>query len=584
MMVMISMLLVCGVLFAVVPSVFDSSKTNREVLTISQVCRESVQNIMATIQSNGVQAKTFRAPIDSTSVSLNDRNWHEGRYGFNQSGVQSEVGAVKRLGGARWPAQKIISWSRGDRNYKLHTPLLIQSSVNALLSIYNSANNRVCTEQKGLPIRRNNTLRELMPQSINDNYQVSASLRVRPYNLNTGDIVRCSPHLGIRPYAAQEPPTAVAHNIVDLSDYRSDRGLEAEVFVTVWELNVGNGEERKSFDCSSIERFQFERRGSLPPPPIVEFNGERLVVSIPHSDFDPGTHVVCRASHTFFSSMFRRTRSYTGPWLPCDRIRVCGRDGAKDINRREGTISQRFSIPNNCMANVEARVFDVTGNLSSVGSDIYYRGSPPGPSPPYDPRDPGENDHSENTDYQVGDLEFDTLEAARAAANNSGLPITEISVAQPAMDAQMNAADRGVKGANAGLESANASLSGAQGAYANAAAAAGGATNPSTSASSAAAGAAAASSAASSAQSAANSAAAAAASAQAAADAAHAQKEALGPQGDKMAKAAQKAADEAKKAAEEAQRLAEEAKRLAEEARRAAEEKKREEERRQDDD
>ncbi len=632
--VVVSLSILMGVLFASQSAVFSmKNKASSSILTTSKICRDTARNIINKIQSNGVQAKIFRGPIDRASVKLNDQGWHRGDLSFNPEGVQSEFGS---LFAARWPSKKIMTWSNSQKHFKMQTPLLIQSSINSLLSIHNSLGNKACLTAKGVSLNRENGLEELEPMQLDNKHIITASLKIRSFDLNSGVFKACSPKLLMRPYAMTEPPPSSGQGITDFGSFKVDRGLEVEVFVSA-KSNDPNKEDQV-FDCSVKERFQYDRQKSRPKNPIISFTGQRLEVSLPRSRFEPGTQVACRASSSIHDNHLNRahrsialagTATPIGSmgWEPCDQLKLCGRLGTVSVNRGAAKITVEYNLPPNCMAQVEAVAFDVVGNLSSSVSYSVFdpvcvgpgcvapptpcvgpgcpepppvcegRGCPPpvcvgrgcvpppprpdpctGPCTITDP-DPIVGTNGEVDDdggYRVGDLIFRSAVSADRAAAISGLDIIEINNPRGAVDSRMDFASNGLGQAVQGASAAGVSLASAGAAAAGAGAALASATG---NGSAAAAGTAAASAGASAAnaQTAANSARASANLAAAGLQNAMRNAASLGVVGEALVLQAQAAVDAAEEDALEAERLAIEARLAAEAALRAAAEKARRE-------
>lgn len=597
--ILIAVALLIGVFFIAAPSLNNMVKQNRKALATPNICRDVAQNIIHTIQSNGVQAKVFRTPVDSAAIFLNDSNWHRGRYAFNPEGVQSEVGSFDKIGGVRWPNKRSIEWQTTTEKYIVHSPLLIQGAVNGLLSVYNSPGNNVCTQPTGIPLNASTNLGALEPEDTIDNYKTTASMRIRPFNLNTGEVLGCSTPLWIRPYARTEPPASVVANIADYSNYRPDRGLEVEIFVETEKIDPDGKASTETHSCSVKERFHFDRQQENPKEPVISTTGSRLTVAMPFTDHDPGTHMICRSVHNFFSDHYADavasvgaftsggSPSSYGPWLPCDRLTVCGSSPTTTIDRDTGTIENTYSVPPNCIYTVEAKAFDVAGNLSSnISTTFYIDPQPPITSNP-------SSDPSAPKGYEVGGLQFKTQTAALKAAAISGLPIKSIEEPIVGLDAQMNAAAAGLNGTtnaakdatdSAAAASSAAAAAGAAAAAAGAAVAA--ATGPGSAASAAGSAASARSNAnsaatsAASARSAASAASAAVAAAKASLDSVKGPAASLGEIGKTAVEKAEAAVKEAEKqealaleAAIAAEKAAEAARKAAEEAERAAREK-----------
>lgn len=342
---------------------------NQVSLDSPSICREAATNVLNIIRSNGVQSKVFDVPIDSDSVRLNNNNWHNGELNYNPSGVDREFGLSNAYYRTRWPRAKVVRWN-GTANHVSHGPRLIHGSINALLSIYNSSP-QVCTNQYGLKITGSSALSDLEPPRTIDNHDIEASIRIRPYNLRNGVLLACNRNLGIRPPAIDEPPRAEQYNILDLSNYRADRGLEVEVFVTVDPSDKENqrgqqARNNKKYTCSFKNRFQYDQAATKPLPPTLSVTGSTVRVEFPRNaagDYvnSPGSQIICRQSHFQHSSNqlaaarashARRGSAAvqspdSGGWAPCDLMRVCNRrpNNVRTDNRHK-SMTLNYSIPN----------------------------------------------------------------------------------------------------------------------------------------------------------------------------------------------------------------------------------------------
>ncbi len=458
--ILVAAAIVAGALLAGLTSFHNIVAVNRHSVTPPDICREAAHNVLNAIRSNGVQAQEFRTPIGSKSVLLSDASWH--------AGLPKEVGSISQLGGPRWPKLKVINWSGGNSKFPAQTPLLIQSSINGLLSVYNSFP-AACTDPKGIEIKPGGPLEDLLATTSVDRHDLHLWLKLRTYDLNTGALQPCggTPVL-IRPYGMQEPPEAVQANLITLDGFRADLGIEAEVSVDTLLEKAAN---EQTFTCAMTERFQYDRK-ETPRGPLMAHKGATLTVSIPKAQYSSGLFVVCRESHVFvLNAPPFRTPTETSPWLPCDRIdRICGLPEAPVVD--ESVPSVRFNLPNapGCVSNIDAMTVDVAGNFSGANSTATYNGvvTTVGGGPP-------SHSTADSGGYQVGAVQFKTLAAAQTAQKISGLPINSIAnvtnpkdgaigAAAANLNTAVNAANKaaaqakaaGASGSAAGAESAAA--------------------------------------------------------------------------------------------------------------------------------
>ena len=416
------------------------------------ICRDVATNVLNVIRSNGIQSKVFEVPIDSSSVRLNDSEWQNGKVEYNPKGVIKEFGVSNAYYRSRWPNVKVVNWS-GDRNHVSHGPRLIHGAINALLSIYNTSP-AVCSNEKGLRITGSQNLASLAPPQVVDNHRIETHLRIRPYNLTNGSLLACNRNLRIRPYAQVEPPHAEQFNILDLSNYRADRGLEVEVFVSATPLDQTNQRGKnqavdKTFNCSYKNRFQYEQADTQPFAPNIDINGGTVTVEFPKNssgDYinSPGSQLICRESHFQHNpnqlAAARSTHSRrgtanlllpdSGGWVPCDLMQICNRRPNRvRIDEKHKSMTLNYSIPNYCMVSVQARTVDVNGNISGIDNSSSYNGNSYNPPDPSDDRGPAGG-------YSVGGVNFESLSAARQAADLSGLSIVSVTNVPP--NAQVN--------------------------------------------------------------------------------------------------------------------------------------------------
>jgi hypothetical protein len=443
---LISLIIASAIISTVVISSMVQQKqlahSSQSAVGTYDICREAAKNTLQMIRSNGANAKVFKAPIDNTDLNLRDTRWHSGSMAFNPEGVQSEFGLSEVFRNVRWPNQSLIRWTGGG-NFQSNAPRLIQSSMNALSTVYNS-NPQVCSNLEGLPLLPTGNLREWAPPAIIDNNNIAASIRIRPVNLRTGNVINCAPPFWTRPYASIESPEAVGNQIIDLSGYTPDRGYEVEVFV---QTRLNNGQEIKESKCSVKDRFQYDRQHTAPLPPDVSVTGGTLRISLPEDRFAPGSQVVCRAhSNTlhsnlaaqglFGASQFSVTNTIDrrGGWTACNQLRICGgMPTSSNTNTDHTSLNVRYNIPNDCVIQVEVRTMDVVGNLSFVSTANVYDGTVS--TGVYRPS----NSSSGPTGgYSVNGMEFNTVQAAQKASAMTGIGMISIDVVTNPADLNMN--------------------------------------------------------------------------------------------------------------------------------------------------
>lgn len=562
--------LVMFIVGAALSSTYQMLNGNKISSESPAICREVATNIVNVIRSNGTQAKMFKTPLGNNSINLRNRAWHSGEVSYNQDGVETENGVSQDFMDVRWPNARAVNWS-GSGDYVSHTPRLIQSSINSLLPIYNTMRG-ACSNPKGVSLANSRALSDWATEAVIDNHSVQASLRIRPYNLRSGQLISCNSNLWIRPYAQDEPPRAVRFDVFDLSNYTPHRGLEIEVFVDVVDLSK-QAEESETFSCSVKNRIQYDQMAHQPVRPDLAFDGSTVTVSFNSEREFSGSHLICRSSHqpgpfgaSWAQGIGGRSATLLGPsggWVPCTRLQMCGRSPNNvAVNDQQTRVDLSYSLPPFCMMNVQARVVDAVGNLSAISSASFYDGATSTST--------SDSDGSTNGGYQVNDEQFSSLSAANQAAALTGQPVQTIDqLTQPPVDAMVRSAYEASQTAGNSASQAQGHATTAQGHATTAQGHAAGATSPTTGASSARASATSSRSAATSARGSATAAAAANASAQSAN--AQAQATAASNPNSPSAQAAADAAQEAADAAQAAADAAEAAARAAEAAARAAE-------------
>ena len=447
--ILLATVLIAGLVLIVLPTFSNTLDNSQKNLAAPSQCRNVARNAVSVIRSNGAQTNSYRTRIGSNSAPLTDNQWFTGGDSLNPGGVQTEAGIDGPLATQRWPNFRPVVWNTGQGNFTVNTPLLINGYMNALSTIYNSNGNQACTLPEGLPITAAAGLGQLFDPALFPEDNITASIRIRPFNMATGAIQACASPLWTRPMARTEPPPAQVSGIIDMSAYQVNTGFEVEVFVHTRDPNAP-GTDPDTAVCSYMERFQYDQDRTRPKSPQVSFNGQTLVAAMPHDQFQPGLHMYCRSVSTFYTR-----NPITGAYIvdnvvthgpvPCDRIRACDRNATStNVDETSGEIRRQFNLPNMCQVDMQGYSFDMAGNTSVVQTTGFWDGGTWTPTPNVN------NDNNDtgggNPGYEVGGVEVTSYAAAQELAAMKGMAVTDI-VAIPEVTNPMDAAVAGLNNA-----------------------------------------------------------------------------------------------------------------------------------------
>ncbi len=458
--VVISVLLLTVCFLISAPAFLNIYQGPRKGLVPQQNCRDIAQNIMNEIRSNGMQTRVYRAPIRSTSVLFSNTNWQTdgGAFNLNPNGVIAEHGVGAPLMSRRFPNQRIMQWNSSLGRYNTQSPLLIFSSMNMLQSIYNSFSNQACILPQGLAIQPSNGLGALldnptMADYATAGYSVQAFLRIRPYNLNTEQILPCQNNLRIRPYGNVEPPQSDALNITNLTqNYRADRGFEVDVYVSLNKPASQNDNESLIVTCTNKSKFQFDRQPATITPPLINVTNFGTQISLAPG-FRPGTFMACQYTYsTYNSGSYSFSQQENSSWVPCEQVRICGSASGFSITDNQTTVefSSNANIASTCMMGVRAIAFDSIGNTSGISSQGFFQN--PGPLSSGGNTGGGQG-------YEVAGAQFGSYSAAQQAASLTGQSIQSINQnVTTTNDAQMNGFSNNMANATAATNAAQAAV------------------------------------------------------------------------------------------------------------------------------
>lgn len=374
------------------------SRSQVKGLKENSFCRDLSQNILAQIRSNGLQTKVYRAPSTANSITFNDTQWRNNTTMFgniNRGGVVSEYGIGPALESTRWPAQRVMRWNGTQRRFVSNAPRLLYSAMNLLQAVNNGFGNRACTQAKGIAIDSTSGLASLLsPATLatyaEAGYFVQASIKTVPFKVIDETVLPCDPNLQLRPFGIQEPPMTDVFRITDGfgTRYRSDHGIQAEAFVTVDHIDPQLRGGKFLKECSTSERFQFNRVISQIPFPQFDVSGNLRVTL----DSPPAVAPRPRRSLTglFLACTYEYQISTATPfsaglfqgnlnrWVPCEQVSVCG-GGPPRITESEFQIEYQFdrSPPANCSFSMRVMAYDAVGNSLYYPSYLHCFGSGP---------------------------------------------------------------------------------------------------------------------------------------------------------------------------------------------------------------
>jgi|GEM_PF-4170176 len=447
--VVMSAVAIVAVLAVTIPAVMQGSKP-KETVESNNECRTVAQSVIRQLKSNGTQAKLHNPPLGEDSVFLDDGPWHAGKHLYNKGTIDTESGAAADK---RWPHAKVLTWDAAKATYMSHTPLLIQGAMNGLASL-SQKNSLFCSGARGVEIGATEYLQNLVQDEIK-NKEISAFIKIRPYDTMSGDLVACDQTLKVRPRALTEPPAAQKIGMMDFGDYVSNRGFEVTVSVDVESSRAVAREQEDvlAAACEIKARFQYDQARERPQVPDFEQSGDTYTVRKSPGFSAPGTHLMCKEEHFYYiyPHVSRRTRTAspmvsTG-WKVCDAVTVCGlKPNTVSFDDEIGEIKLEFpAISNDCSTSFEARVIDVAGNTSNIipfakadGIGTPARAVASVPSSPSETSD----EPSSVEAFMVAGSTFETLEAAELASFHSGHRIKEISFTRWPKDDMMKEIDQ----------------------------------------------------------------------------------------------------------------------------------------------
>lgn len=469
--VLISGFLLLSVFLIALPAITNHMKGQKQQFSRPNTCSNFTSSVMNRIRANGIQTKVYRAPIRHNSVHFSNVQWLSDKNefdGLNDGGVRGEQGLPDALVSQRWPSKKVMAWNNSTNKFVSHSPRLIFSSMNLLSTIYNAYTSQVCGSKFGMMIYKEGPLYTLVHDENMDDFEeegfeVNGSIRIRPFDFKTGEILPCSSPINIRPYANTEPPEAHAFGFADFSNYAADIGFEVEIFGQVSskvdpeqaQLESGSSNQPQ---CSVVEKFQYDFRNDNINPPVVTINSGGVEIEIPN--LRSGSFLSCKYESGAYSSVQKRVVTYPNgnrDWGPCDTMRICGETPSSvDINEEPGSITMNInrSLPSDCLMTVHAVVFDGVGNLSN--KTVMNNRSGGGPAQNIDP------DNSDSGQgFEVGGVEFGSFSAASQAAAMTGQSINTLSYDVTTVnDSRMNNFSGAMNNAQTALGAAQAAVGG----------------------------------------------------------------------------------------------------------------------------
>ncbi len=480
-------LLVAGLVAA--PTIMGSLKSQKANLQGPSFCRDISRNILAQIRSNGIQTKVYRTPAQQNSVQLNDPAWRQNTTAsgnINPGGVISEHGIGPALEGTRWPAISAMSWDGTIGKFVPNSPRLLYSAMSLLQAVNNNFGNQACTQPQGILIDSTSGLDPLLPQATLDQYLeagyfVQASIKTQPFRVADETLLPCNSNLRLRPYGIEEPPMSDTFDLTDnlAGRYQPDLGIKTEVYVTVDHVDQSERNGQYLQNCSSSEKFQFDRVESIIPTPVIDtsvnisLSLSTPVPTPPASGPTPprrpltGLFMVCAYEYQFFTlgPAFSHGPVFgnLNTWLPCEQVRVCG-GGPPTINEDEFEIEYAFSSapPNNCSFSVRVTAFDAVGNTLNTPPFTRCFGGTCGSGGATPIASGGGGGGGGNTGYQVAGVTFSSFQTATQAATLTGAPVHTVdlsSLATATMNSnQMSAHSSAVSSVSAASASISSSL------------------------------------------------------------------------------------------------------------------------------
>lgn len=201
--------------------------------------------------------------------------------------------------------------------------VLIMSSLNALLAIYNSNASGFCSDTGatyGGSIAAPPPGTELKDATV--------MLRIRPYNTQTGELLDCPPDLRIapepiipdsKPNSAFSPFTPIGGTITEPPKVTRDPSTKTNVGLKLTVMESFTNEDNQASKCNAEQNFQYPADLTPPPPPDFATvvlsssvippvnsnicapytNSYTLQFGYATNNMEPGTVLVCRDNSVF---------------------------------------------------------------------------------------------------------------------------------------------------------------------------------------------------------------------------------------------------------------------------------------------
>ena len=375
----------------------------------TDVCRVHVSGVIERFRSIGYfSAINNFNPVQSNRTFLGD----------SSVSLQSKGIPNTQL----WPSVSILE---GAPRPTLNNSILISSSINALLAIYNT-NPAYCTNPNGAPYDGGDPLNpNLVTRPSADLQGSSINLRITPYSIETGNplAVACPMPLRIAPESSTTSDTfTVSPNKVNRGDTRNDTGLLVKVI-----QNYIN-EDGQAFSCSIEQRFQYSPDIVAPAPPNLATMSPagtsvgncaapntNVTITVGYQNpvvLEPGAVLVCRDNSitsdttapgyakftclngpspqvvgvdyptpsalpagitglTYAAGYSAKNLDANNNWKPCDQVTACGvAPSSASLLGGSATNQPRYqltynSLPLGCRVNIEVAAIDTASNSST---------------------------------------------------------------------------------------------------------------------------------------------------------------------------------------------------------------------------
>lgn len=374
----------------------------------TQICRAHVSGVVEKFRSIG----HFAAIDNFVPVGSTRKYSGSTPYSLSSKGIPDSL---------LWPNSLDVLSDSGSPT--LGNSVLIASSINALLAIYNS-NASFCST--GAVYTGTG---DLITRASTELPGANLTVRIQPYNINTGALLGCPMPLRIAPDAMAGTPPATATNPpkAESGNTRYQAGLLLTVNQTYTD------EDGQSASCSISQRFQYS--GDSTPPPDPDFRSitrtnanptwtsncvsayNEFVITVGYSavDMEPGSVLVCRDTSVLkeagspnanwdlvscggpgapankvmaysLGSNYRPASGNTGLnfftghsakvsdtgnlWVPCEKVTACGMNPYTAVLDPTSTPTRpRFiltyrDLPGLCRINIEVAAIDTASNSS----------------------------------------------------------------------------------------------------------------------------------------------------------------------------------------------------------------------------